>query len=191
MFPEELRLIQGASEKRRQEFATGRYCARLALANLGVAPAAILSDQNGAPVWPGDVVGSISHTRGLTAAWVAHADVTKGIGVDAEYRRGPFSSEVFDAITTAAEKRKFRNYPQAVADTLCYALFSAKESVFKCFYSACHESLTLETIDICIDARLSSFSTARLGDGTGLPIQGRIGFCSDYVITVAWWPNWV
>lgn len=188
LFPDERALIPAASVKRRQEFATGRHCARLAMQNLGMAPVAILTDTNGAPCWPSGIVGSISHTHGLTVASVAHAGAVKGLGVDVEYRRGPFPTDVFEMVATTPERQRLGMFPPATADAMRYALFSAKESVFKYFYGAFREQPALARIDISIDAALNSFNAQWLDRPELGLAKGRIGFSSDHVITTAWQP---
>ncbi|WP_374216235.1 4'-phosphopantetheinyl transferase, partial [Frankia sp. R82] len=53
--------VARAVPSRRAEFVTGRACARLALARLGVAPRPILRGPRGEPTWPRGIVGSITH----------------------------------------------------------------------------------------------------------------------------------
>jgi 4'-phosphopantetheinyl transferase EntD len=84
LFPSEAALLVTAVEKRRQEFATVRHCARLALAELGVAPAPILPGIRGAPIWPDGIVGSMTHCTGYRAAAVGRTTQVGGIGIDAE-----------------------------------------------------------------------------------------------------------
>ena len=45
LFPEEEAYVARAVEKRRREFTTGRWCARAALQQLGIAPAPLLRDE--------------------------------------------------------------------------------------------------------------------------------------------------
>src|SRR5690242_12311145 len=68
LFPQEFDSIARATELRRKEFATGRACARAALARLGRPSAAVLRGPGGAPQWPEGVVGSITHCVGYRAA---------------------------------------------------------------------------------------------------------------------------
>src|SRR5580658_10181440 len=58
LFPQEEALVAGAAGSRRREFATGRHCARTALAALGVAQAPVLRGERGEPRWPPGIVGS-------------------------------------------------------------------------------------------------------------------------------------
>ncbi|MBN1173619.1 MAG: 4'-phosphopantetheinyl transferase, partial [Micromonosporaceae bacterium] len=67
MLPEEAPLVARAVPRRRAEFTTGRHCARLALASLGVEPAAILAGPDRAPRWPAGIVGTITHCDGYRA----------------------------------------------------------------------------------------------------------------------------
>ena len=84
LFPEEHAVMGRATGKRRGEFATGRACARDALARLGRPPVAILPGDRGAPGWPPGIVGSITHCAGYRAAAVGPAADVLAIGLDAE-----------------------------------------------------------------------------------------------------------
>ncbi|MEM8868080.1 MAG: 4'-phosphopantetheinyl transferase superfamily protein [Verrucomicrobiota bacterium] len=83
-FPDEATLREKAGPGRKQEFITGRRCARAALAQLGQAAGAILADEQGAPLWPKDFVGSISHSKGFCAAIVAGSEHFRALGLDLE-----------------------------------------------------------------------------------------------------------
>ncbi|MBS0484331.1 MAG: hypothetical protein JSS06_03825 [Proteobacteria bacterium] len=64
----ELPLIAGASIKRQQEFCSGRFCAHQVLDRMGYQDIPLLADPYGAPVWPGSITGSISHSGGIAVA---------------------------------------------------------------------------------------------------------------------------
>src|ERR1700710_1168469 len=57
---EEDPLIERSVAKRRNEFITVRYCARIALAELGFPPVPILKGDKGEPCWPDGVGDAIS-----------------------------------------------------------------------------------------------------------------------------------
>src|SRR5438874_13378259 len=63
--------VASAVPSRQREFATGRACARQALAALGVAPVPLDRGAGGAPAWPAGGVGSITHCAGYRGAAVA------------------------------------------------------------------------------------------------------------------------
>jgi hypothetical protein len=73
LYPGEEAVIAHTVDNRRREFATGRACARTALAQLGVPGAAILPGARGAPQWPAGVMGSITHGAGYRACAVGSA----------------------------------------------------------------------------------------------------------------------
>src|ERR1700691_1836492 len=84
LYPDEEAVVANAVDKRRREFATGRACARAALAELGLPPASIVRGPGGAPTWPSGVVGSIPPCAGYRAAAVAWDREFAAIGLDAE-----------------------------------------------------------------------------------------------------------
>ncbi|MEV4295346.1 4'-phosphopantetheinyl transferase family protein [Microbispora rosea] len=134
LFPEERPFISRAVDRRRREFVTGRHCARLALARIGVTPAPIPRGERGAPVWPAGTVGSITHCSGYRAAAVAPADVARAVGIDAEPHE-PLPDEVLPTIASPGEIAALRVMGEA-DDAVCWdrILFSAKESVYKVWF---------------------------------------------------------
>src|SRR5437868_12446432 len=84
LFPEEEPAVAKAVDKRRREFTTVRWCAREALAGLGMPPVPIMRGEKGAPRWPDGVVGSMTHCDGYRAAAVAKARDIAALGIDAE-----------------------------------------------------------------------------------------------------------
>ncbi|WP_373296342.1 MULTISPECIES: 4'-phosphopantetheinyl transferase family protein [Streptomyces] len=134
LFPEEEAVVARAVEKRRREFATGRRCARLALAALGHAPAPLLPGTRGAPGWPAGVVGAISHCDGYRVAAVARDTDLAALGIDAEPALPP-PGGVLEAVSLPQERaaldRLAREQPAVPWGRL---LFSAKESVYKAWF---------------------------------------------------------
>ena len=77
-------LISRAVEKRRREFTTARHCARKALGQLGIEPVPILRGERGMPLWPRQVVGSLTHCDGYRGAVAAYSMQVRSLGIDAE-----------------------------------------------------------------------------------------------------------
>jgi 4'-phosphopantetheinyl transferase EntD len=127
-------VVARAVPKRRREFVTGRWCARQALAQLGVAPTAILPGERGAPGWPAGMVGAITHCDGYRAAAVARTAQVRTIGVDAE-PNAPLPDGVLALVSLPPEREEIaalaRREPALSWDRL---LFSAKESVYKAWF---------------------------------------------------------
>ena len=133
LFPEEEALVAKAVWKRQREFAKGRECARRALAGFGRGNAMLLSGSDREPLWPPDIVGSITHTQGLCGAAVALSNRYQGIGIDAE----PAESLGVDLT-----KRICRDDEASAASTMAWLesaivprlVFCAKEAVYKCVF---------------------------------------------------------
>lgn len=107
------------------EFSTGRACARAAMAELGLPAAPIPMGSDRAPVWPDDVLGSISHGTGLCIAMIARKGRYGGLGVDIE-PDDPMPDNVARLVLTAQDA------PVETADER--VVFCVKEAVYKAFY---------------------------------------------------------
>ena len=101
--PEEEPLIARSVAKRRNEFITVRYCARLALGELGVPPVPILKGEKGEPCWPDGVVGSLTHYHGLPRCGGRARGAVRSVGIDAE-PHDVLPDGVLDAISLPAER---------------------------------------------------------------------------------------
>ncbi|MFE3518965.1 4'-phosphopantetheinyl transferase [Streptomyces sp. NPDC059166] len=147
LYPEEARLVEASVERRRDEFASVRVCARRAMAVLGIPPAPVLSGRRGVPLWPEGTVGSMTHCDGYRAAALARATEARAVGIDAEPNE-PLPSGVWDLISLPAERAR----PPLDADGPVIhwdrLLFSAKESVFKTWYPLTRIELDFGEADI-------------------------------------------
>ena len=179
LFPEEEPIVARAVDKRRREFTTVRHCARLALAELGVPPAAIVPGERGAPTWPSGVVGSMTHCAGYRAAAVAHAADVLSLGIDAE-PHGPLPAGVERAVALPEEREHLRRlaaaHPDVHWDRL---LFTAKETVYKTWFPLARRWLGFEDARLAIDPTAGSFTAHLLvpgpvlADGELTHIAGR------------------
>ncbi|MFB7209978.1 4'-phosphopantetheinyl transferase [Streptomyces sp. NPDC056255] len=160
LLPGEEQLTRGFVAKRLGEFATTRHCARRALGSLGIAPVPILKGERGAPLWPQNTVGSLTHCIGYRAAAVAHRTDVLTVGIDAE-GDAPLPGDVHSSIALVTEQRRERELrleqPGINWDRL---LFSAKEAVYKAWFPLTHRWLGFEEADIVL--RLDGSFTAEL-----------------------------
>lgn len=146
--PEEEPLIARSVAKRRNEFITVRYCARLALEELGVPPAPILKGEKGEPCWPDGVVGSLTHCDGYRGAAVGKHDAVRSVGIDAE-PHGVLPRGVLDAISLPAERAELSELLQGLHwDRI---LFCAKEATYKAWFPLTHRWLGFEDAHIVFD----------------------------------------
>ncbi|MFJ3032704.1 4'-phosphopantetheinyl transferase [Rothia terrae] len=148
MFPEELQYINNSVPSRRSEYASGRWCARAALMQLGLGFLSIPSGEDRAPIWPNGIVGSITHTNNYRGAAASLSSRISILGVDTETAR-PLSENQFNIISTRKEqitaKTLNRNNPNIPWSTV---IFSAKESVYKAYYQRCKIPLDFLSIEI-------------------------------------------
>jgi enterobactin synthetase component D / holo-[acyl-carrier protein] synthase len=173
LFPVEEEAIARAVAKRRREFATGRACARVALARLGLPPAAIPRGERGDPQWPSGVVGSITHCAGYRAGAVAWRRDVQAIGLDAE-PHGPLPNGVLNTVASPAEQARLAEL--AAADARVHwdrLLFSAKESVYKAWFPLTGQWLGFDGAAIDFDPGSGQFTARILLDDP--PIKGFEG----------------
>jgi 4'-phosphopantetheinyl transferase EntD len=165
LYPAEAAVVARAVDGRRREFATGRACARTALATLGVPAGPILPGARGAPQWPPGVVGSITHCAGYRACAVARGRDVVTIGLDAE-PNAEVPDDVLPVVASEAERARIAalaaDRPEVAWDRL---LFSAKESVYKAWFPLTGRWLEFEEADVEFDPVRETFSARLLADG--------------------------
>jgi 4'-phosphopantetheinyl transferase EntD len=169
LYPEEQAVLQKAVASRRIEFGTARWCARQALAKLGLPPAPILPGLRGAPGWPSGVVGSMTHCAGYRAAALAYSREVATIGIDAEPHTA-LPDGVGDVIASHAEQRALAELagaaPEVFWDKL---LFSAKEATYKAWFPLTQRWLGFNDAVIRINAADGTFTAQLLVPG---PVLG-------------------
>jgi 4'-phosphopantetheinyl transferase EntD len=142
--PEEEPLIAKSVAKRRNEFITVRYCARLALEELGLPPVPILKGNKGEPCWPDGIVGSLTHCTGFRGAAVGKLGAVRSIGLDAE-PHDVLPKGVLDAISLPAERTELQAMPGGLHwDRI---LFCAKEATYKAWFPLTHRWLGFDVDD--------------------------------------------
>ncbi|MBX7266459.1 4'-phosphopantetheinyl transferase superfamily protein [Micromonospora sp. Llam7] len=181
LFPEEEKIIRAAVDKRRREFATGRWCARQAMARLGRAPAPVLPGPRGEPRWPAGLIGSITHCDGYRAAVLAESEVITTVGIDAE-PNAPLLDDVLPAVSLPQERDRIgtlqHEHPDVCWDRL---LFSAKESVYKAWFPLTSRWLDFEDADITFDPLAGTFEARILVAGGQLHGRRLAGFSGRWL----------
>jgi 4'-phosphopantetheinyl transferase EntD len=164
LFPQELAAVARATESRRREFATGRACARAALARLGYPAVAVPRGPRGDPVWPEGLVGSITHCAGYRAAAVALADDVLSLGIDAEPDEALPDPGMLELIALAEERARLGELAAALPGTgWDRLLFSAKESVYKAWFPLARRWLGFESAHVSIDQDQGAFTARVVG----------------------------
>ncbi|MER5550400.1 4'-phosphopantetheinyl transferase superfamily protein [Streptomyces sp. NPDC002793] len=151
LYPEEARLVATSVERRRQEFAAVRVCARRAMAALGLPPSPVLRGHRGVPLWPEGTVGSMTHCDGYRAAALARASEVRAVGIDAEPNE-PLPDGVWELISVPSERARVPAGAEGSAVHWGRLLFSAKESVFKTWFPLTRIELDFDEADITFQA---------------------------------------
>jgi 4'-phosphopantetheinyl transferase EntD len=133
---------------REAEFRAGRACAREALLKIGIAEWPLIPASTREPQWPGDVVGSITHSGAYCAAAVARDEHCSGIGIDIE-ATCRVGEELAPAVCSRRELAALDKYEPGRRRELLTLIFSAKESVFKAIFP--RERVFLEFGDVEIE----------------------------------------
>jgi 4'-phosphopantetheinyl transferase EntD len=174
LWPEEEVSIGRAVESRRREYTTGRHCARLALASLGVPPGPILTGPNREPMWPAGVLGALTHCDGYRAAAVTvGGEGIASLGIDAELHAA-LPGGVLDVIARPDELSVLAELaataPGVHWDRL---LFSAKESIYKAWYPLARVWLGFEDARLAFDVAECSFTAVLHREGPLSSVSGR------------------
>jgi 4'-phosphopantetheinyl transferase EntD len=181
--PEERPALGRAVPKRIAEFSTGRHLARCAMTELGVPTCAIPRAEDRRPLWPDNLVGSISHAGDVAVAAVAPAEALIGVGVDLEEQER-VTAKLFAKLFTAAELAGF-----GAADARLPGLvFSAKEAVYKAVNPHLGKFIGFQEVEVIVDWAGQTFRTLYVGGHAPNTIMergmGHFCFFERYVLTV-------
>ena len=169
----ERELVASAVESRRREFSTGRVLARTLLTELDAEIPELLRDSDRVPLWPTEVVGSISHCEDLCAVAIGKSSRFRGIGLDVEPD---------ESVKDGVERIVCRKPELAWLDTATgeersrriKLIFSVKEAVYKAFYPELRTFWGFQDVGVEIDLAGECFR-AELPDGPEVrEIEGRV-----------------
>jgi 4'-phosphopantetheinyl transferase EntD len=181
--PAEFQLVQRAVPKRQREFAAGRVLAHSLLGQLNRSVQVVLSDPDRVPIWPENVVGSITHCASLCAVAVADAVSTAGIGIDVEPAK-PLNPELLPHVLRANEYAHLSALPSSLQPLGGILVFSIKEAVYKAIYPQYRVFLDFQQVEIAFDGE-DGFAAEVLVSGAGpshLPqIRGSYRVADEHV----------
>jgi 4'-phosphopantetheinyl transferase EntD len=187
LFEEELASLARAVPKRRNEFAMGRTAARRALASLGMAPVALLPNEDRSVAWPDRVWGSITHADGLCAAVVGLRSDLLGIGIDVEVK-DRVEPKLWRMIATEPEQAYLAQETDVATQLERAALlFSAKESFYKAQYCVTRAWVGFHDAETAFE-RPGEFSLRLLKEvpghfSAGTQFLGRYAVLARHVVT--------
>lgn len=143
--------------KRKAEYLAGRYCAQQQLDALGIHDFELCQGDDRAPIWPDQVIGSISHHHRSAIVVTSQAQDNGFLGIDTELiMKADVAENLREMIINEQENRLLAHsgMPFNLALTL---IFSLKESLYKALYPQVNKFFD------CHAARVIQFA----------PLQGR------------------
>ncbi|PVZ87809.1 4-phosphopantetheinyl transferase [Serratia sp. S1B] len=152
--PEQFRT---AVTKRKAEYLAGRYCAQQQLEALGIRAFELHQGEDRAPIWPTNVIGSISHHHRSAIVVTSLAENNVFLGIDTELiMKTDVAENLREMIINEQENRLMAHSGMTFRLALTL-IFSLKESLYKALYPQVHKFFD------CHAARVIEFS----------PQQGR------------------
>ena len=134
-FVEEQKLIELAqAESRKVQFLMGREVAHSALSKFGFVDFPILHDEKRVPIWPNNIVGSITHTNQFAASMIGWEKDWLGIGIDAESIHRKIELKLQASICGVEEREWMSSFSEEEQKKYLRIIFSIKESIYKSIY---------------------------------------------------------
>jgi len=157
---EEERIVDSFdSSKRKSEFILGRQVAHLALKRFALESIPILRNhKTREPCWPKSVYGSITHSGNLAAAAVGLTKDISGIGIDLENLSRKIDFKISRHICVNDELKWLEKFNPEQANLNLRIIFSAKESIFKCFFPVSRKYIHFNDVKVIINEKKSGFS---------------------------------
>ena len=126
--------IQRAVNKRKAEFFAGRYVAQQALADLGIENYQVMIGLHRCPIWPINILGSITHTDNIAICATAPTDSVFALGIDLEKHITPETIDTIKYSIICREEEELLSQLNLPFNYTFTLVFSAKESLFKALY---------------------------------------------------------
>lgn len=159
----------------------GRTAAYNALDSIGEPiPQSIDKGSAGEPLWPNNIVGSISHTGRWACAAVASTASCLTVGLDLERIQRQVSYDIVKRVCTEHEQQYLASLPtQNERDLWLKRIFSVKECLFKALYPLCHTRFWFQDAQVTrlpqepseVDVKLLRNLSKQLKSGRTLPIS--------------------
>tara|TARA_Y100001970_G_C14178521_1_gene828463 strand:+ start:855 stop:1523 length:669 start_codon:yes stop_codon:yes gene_type:complete len=146
------------SQKRKNEFVLGRKVAHLALKKFKLDSEPILrNNKTREPCWPESFCGSITHSGNLAAAAVGMNKDVSGVGIDLEQLDRKINFNISKFICVDKELNWLKQQQPEQANFNLRIIFSAKESIFKCFFPISKKIIKFKDATVSINEEKSEF----------------------------------
>jgi len=174
--------LENVSQNRKREFIAGRFCAHEAMVLANIPPENIQIGRKGEPIWPSNIVGSITHSHGYAAAAVARRSDIISLGLDAEIDE-PLSSRVLRRISNAQEQEWAKGAGGTLVQHPGKVLFSAKEATYKAWYPITHDWLGFKEALINFHDQENTFTVHIQKNGPIREMHGKYTIRKDVIVT--------
>jgi len=183
LLPQEQERIARAVQRRREEFATGRWLCRQGLRGFGLPDQPIGVGRLLNPLFPETVTGTISHDGEICAvALVRRSDLAgKGIGIDLmslRQRAGRMAKLERMFVTHPGELAVMASFGVAVEPGML--LFSLKEAAIKAMSHLLRDFIDMREVEVARDGTLA----LRFG-GRTIDAELMAGVAGGYLVTGA------
>ena len=174
--------LENVSQNRKREFIAGRFCAHEAMMLASMPPENIHIGGKGEPIWPSNVVGSITHSHGYAAAAVARKSDIMSVGLDAEIDE-PLSSKALQRISNHQEEEWAKTVGGALVQHPGKVLFSAKEATYKAWYPITQEWLGFKEVLINFHDQGNTFTVHIQKNRPIREMHGKYTIRKDVIVT--------
>jgi enterobactin synthetase component D len=138
--------LHGAVRKRQVEFIGGRLCAERALEQFTVKMHSVPRGEEGEPIWPQGIHGSIAHTSWSAYSVIVDSDSNLGIGIDSESIVNEDTRNVIaEYCCTQTERSRWFHEQHELCATL---IFSAKEAFYKAVYPTVRRFIDFDEVEV-------------------------------------------
>ena len=121
---------------------------------------------------------------------IASRGCARAIGVDLEALDRGVSAADLERVFVASERTWLAARPAADRKRLAYALFAAREAVYKCVYQACGHALAPDEVELRLDVLRHEFHAGWCGAARALELparlSGRFNFDALHVLAGVW-----
>ena len=147
--------------------------------------------QQGEPIWPDGIVGSVTHKNGTAIVAIAESKKYQSLGIDLEYLDPFRQRHIQSRVLTATEQELFENSNQSQMELLL--IFSAKESIYKAIYPLTHEFFGFKDVE-CLTRNKSNLIFVlkrRLGNNFDVGSKITVDWISgtNYLFTIVSIPS--
>jgi 4'-phosphopantetheinyl transferase EntD len=187
LLPPEDRFACSMVPGRKAEFAAGRAAARGAIAQLGLTAAGLSMAPDRQPIWPANIVGSISHADGLACAVAARSNRLGALGIDLEPDRA-LEPELWPTVCSEHELTDLALEGPRGRGRRVLRLFCAKEALFKLQYPLTRLVPEFSEVTVEFHSQGTGFrATSTIPQLADLlpPARGRFMCAEGFLVAVA------